>query len=183
MRGTTVEPPCILTLGPPSLPSRDTPGQSGAGVADVYSFGVLNDSEDILVMVDEAHRSHTNTARARLMVSMPNAVRIGLTGTPIIMGDRKETESIFGGFLDRYTLRESEADGSTVPIFYEGKTTEATVKVRRRWTTCSCSGFRASPTNTSRRCRRTTQTNYATAAQVLEAPKMIRANAETRHRL
>ena len=119
---------------------RDTPGQSGTGVADGESFGVLNQSDDILVMVDEAHRSHTNTAHALLMASMPNAARIGFTGTPIIMGTRKKTESIFGGFLDSYTLRESEADGSTVPIFYEGKTTEAAMPARRRWMMCSSAG-------------------------------------------
>ena len=43
------------------------------------------------------------------------------------MGKRKKTLEIFGGYLDRYTLTESEADGSTVPIFYEGRTTDAAV--------------------------------------------------------
>ena len=44
------------------------------------------------------------------------------------MGKRKMTRDIFGGYLDRYTLADSEADGSTVPIFYEGRTTDAAVK-------------------------------------------------------
>ena len=79
-------------------------------------------------MVDEAHRSQATVLHANLMNALPNAARIGFTGTPIIMGERKKTLEIFGGYLDRYTLAESEADGSTVPIFYEGRTTDAAVR-------------------------------------------------------
>jgi type I restriction enzyme, R subunit len=153
---------------------RDTPGQSGVGVAEGEPFGVLNESDDLLVMVDEAHRSHTNTAHALLMASMPNAARIGFTGTPIIMGNRKKTESIFGGFLDRYTLRESEADGSTVPIYYEGKTTEATVKGASKLDEIFLRRFSALTDEQLE----TLQSKYATTAQVLEAPEMIKAKAE-----
>ncbi len=87
----------------------------------------LNPSEEILVLVDEAHRSHTNTAHANLMAALPNCAKIGFTGTPIIMGAKKRTHEIFGDFIDRYTIRESEADGATVPILYEGRTTGAAV--------------------------------------------------------
>ena len=83
-------------------PAGPVDGVVEGGVSDTEVFGVLNESDDILVMVDEAHRSHTKTAHATLMASMPNAARIGFTGTPIIMGDKKRTESIFGGFLDKY---------------------------------------------------------------------------------
>ncbi len=88
----------------------------------------LNTDEDILVLVDEAHRSHTNTAHANLMKALPNCVKIGFTGTPIIMRAKGQTAAIFGEFIDRYTLKESEADGSTVPILYEGRTTAAAVE-------------------------------------------------------
>ena len=88
----------------------------------------LNADEEILVLVDEAHRSHTSVAHANLMQALPNCAKIGFTGTPIIMRDKGKTAAIFGAFLDRYTIRESEADGSTVPILYEGRTTQAAVK-------------------------------------------------------
>ena len=88
---------------------------------------VLNTAEDILVLIDEAHRSHTNTAHANLMRALPNCARIGFTGTPIIMREQGQTAHIFGDFIDRYTLREAEADGATVPILYEGRTTGAAV--------------------------------------------------------
>jgi len=88
---------------------------------DVGELGLLNDDEAILVMVDEAHRSHSSALHAKLLQALPNCARIGFTGTPIIMGDKKRTHDIFGEFIDRYTLKESEADGATVPILYEGR--------------------------------------------------------------
>jgi type I restriction enzyme R subunit len=43
----------------------------------------LNPSEDILVLIDEAHRSHASSLHANLLEALPNCVRIGFTGTPI----------------------------------------------------------------------------------------------------
>ena len=88
---------------------------------ELRDIGLLNDDEAILVMVDEAHRSHGSALHAALLQALPNCARIGFTGTPIIMGDKKRTHEIFGEFIDRYTLKESEADGATVPILYEGR--------------------------------------------------------------
>ncbi len=88
---------------------------------DVGDLGLLNDDESILVIVDEAHRSHSNKLHAALMQALPNSARIGFTGTPIIMGDKKRTHEIFGEFIDRYTIKQSEVDGATVPILYEGR--------------------------------------------------------------
>lgn len=97
------------------------------GLRNGDPFGTLNTSESILVLVDEAHRSQASVLHANLMAALPNAARIGFTGTPIIMGQRKRTLAIFGDYLDRYTLAQSEDDGSTVPILYEGRTTDAAV--------------------------------------------------------
>ncbi len=88
---------------------------------DVGDLGLVNDDESILVLVDEAHRSQASALHANLLQALPNCARIGFTGTPIIMGDRKRTHDIFGEFIDRYTIKESEADGATVPILYEGR--------------------------------------------------------------
>lgn len=91
-------------------------------------FPVLNEDESILVLVDEAHRTHGSTLHANLLKAVPNCARIGFTGTPIIMGKKKRTHEIFGEYLDRYTIKQSEADGSTLPIIYEGRTTEGAVR-------------------------------------------------------
>ena len=70
---------------------RDTDNGGGDGLSGSEAFGTLNDSDSILVMVDEAHRSHGSALHANLMNALPKAARIGFTGTPIIMGKRKKT--------------------------------------------------------------------------------------------
>ena len=152
---------------------RDTSPRGSEGEGGEETFETLNRSESILVMVDEAHRSHGSILHANLMAALPNAARIGFTGTPIFMGKRKKTLDIFGGYLDRYTLADSEADGSTVPIFYEGRTTDAAVKGASRMDTVFYRWFSALTDDQ----RLTLQRKYATAAQVLEAPEMIEAKA------
>lgn len=150
--------------------SSDSVDEMGPG----DTFGTLNESESILVLVDEAHRSQASTLHANLMAALPNAARIGFTGTPIIMGRRKKTLEIFGDYVDRYTLRESEADGSTVPIFYEGRTTDAAVSGASRMDDVFFRWF-ADLTDAQ---RETLQKKYATTAKVLEAPELIAAKAK-----
>lgn len=92
-----------------SLAHQGTPG-----------WGLINDRDGILIMVDEAHRSHGSALHQNLMESLPNAARIGFTGTPIIMNHRKLTTTTFGEFIDTYRLKDAEDDGAIVPIYYEG---------------------------------------------------------------
>jgi type I restriction enzyme R subunit len=79
----------------------------------------VNDSTKILILVDEAHRSHERFQHARLRAMLPNAVLVGFTGTPILSGRRKRTEDIFGTILDAYTLKHAERDRAVVPVTYE----------------------------------------------------------------
>lgn len=92
------------------------------------NFPVLNESADILVLVDEAHRSNTRSLHRNLRKALPNAAIIGFTGTPIFSRDKKQTAEIFGDFIDRYVLQDAELDGATVPILYEGRTADGFVK-------------------------------------------------------
>ena len=89
---------------------------------------MLNHDESILVLIDEAHRTQAGDLQANLLAGLPNCVRIGFTGTPIIMGNKKRTHEIFGAFIDQYTIKEAEADGATVPVLYEGRTARGAVK-------------------------------------------------------
>jgi len=91
-------------------------------------FPLLNESEEILVLVDEAHRSHTRALHRNLRKALPNAAIIGFTGTPILSKEKTETREIFGEFIDKYILQDSELDGATVPILYEGRTADGLVK-------------------------------------------------------
>lgn len=88
-------------------------------------FPELNPSPNILVMIDEAHRSQYKTLGANLDKGVPNASRIGYTGTPI-----DKTERVFGDYIDKYTMRQSIEDGVTLEIIYEGRTHNAEVTDR-----------------------------------------------------
>ena len=86
------------------------------------TFPELNASPHILVMTDEAHRSQYKLLGANLDRAIPNATKIGYTGTPI-----EKTERVFGDYIDKYTLRQSIEDGVTLQIVYEGRTHNAEV--------------------------------------------------------
>jgi type I restriction enzyme R subunit len=86
------------------------------------TFPELNVSPNILVMTDEAHRSQYKLLGANLEKGIPNAARIGYTGTPI-----DKTEKVFGDYIDKYTMRQSIEDGVTLEIVYEGRTHNAEV--------------------------------------------------------
>lgn len=85
----------------------------------------INERENIFVLVDEAHRSTGAELGTYLMAALPNATFLGFTGTPI---DRtssgRGTFKTFGvddpkGYLDKYSIRESIEDGTTVPLHYQ----------------------------------------------------------------
>lgn len=86
------------------------------------TFPELNISPNILVMTDEAHRSQYKMLAANLDKAIPNAAKIGYTGTPI-----DKTEKVFGDYIDKYTMRQSIEDGVTLEIVYEGRTHNAEV--------------------------------------------------------
>ena len=79
-------------------------------------FPVLNTSPNILVMIDEAHRSQYKFLGANLRHALPNAVKLAFTGTPI-----EKTEKTFGDYIDKYSIRQAVEDGVTVEIVYEGR--------------------------------------------------------------
>ncbi len=101
--------------------------------ADIEELNnALNPSEGILLLIDEAHRSHSNTLHAYLSKALPNCAKIGFTGTPIISAKKKKTKDIFAhdenSYIDIYSIRDSQKDNVTVPIFYEGLETMGAVK-------------------------------------------------------
>ncbi len=86
-------------------------------------FPVLNKSEKILIMVDEAHRSIYKSLGSNINKAAPNAVWIGYTGTPIDKSDK-----FFKDYIDKYTMKESIEDGTTLRIVYEGRAHKTDIK-------------------------------------------------------
>lgn len=84
-------------------------------------FPTLSKRMNIVVMVDEAHRSNygfIDGFARHLRDGLPNATYIGFTGTPIESKD-KSTRQVFGEYIDVYDLTQAVDDGATVKVFYE----------------------------------------------------------------
>jgi type I restriction enzyme R subunit len=139
----------------------------------VPSLGELNTDESIVVMIDEAHRSHGSRLHNNLLDALPNCARIGFTGTPIVMGKRKKTTEIFGTFIDQYRLFDAERDDAVVKIFYEGHTVKGAVRDGRDLDEVFEDMF-AEQTDEE---REELQRRYATRGDVLEAEDLIAAKA------
>lgn len=137
-------------------------------------FPVLNESEAILVLVGEAHRSHTRSLHRNLRRALPNAAIIGFTGTPILSKEKTETRKIFGDFIDKYLLQDAELDGATVPILYEGRTADGLVKDAPSLDKLFEDMFR---TYTEKELA-IIKAKYGTEGDVLEAPMLIEQKAK-----
>ena len=91
------------------------------------TFGVVNTSERIILMIDEAHRTQSSDLGDNLFEAFPNATRIAFTGTPLITERHSErkTNKRFGEYIDTYRLMDAVNDGATLQILYEGKTADS----------------------------------------------------------
>ncbi len=87
---------------------------------DEPEMPVISDRHNVVVIADEAHRSQYDTLAQNLMRALPNATRIGFTGTPIESVD-KSTRTTFGDYISVYRMAQAQADGATVPIYYESR--------------------------------------------------------------
>ena len=97
-------------------------------ITTIFKFGevdsVLNDRENIILMVDEAHRTQEGDLGEKMRLALPNAFFFGLTGTPINRVD-KNTFHTFGavedksGYMSKYSFSDSIRDKATLPLHFE----------------------------------------------------------------
>ncbi len=80
----------------------------------------ISPDHDILIMSDEAHRSQYGIFADNMVRLLPNASRIGFTGTPLLSSDHI-TERTFGGYISVYDFQRAVDDGATVPLYYENR--------------------------------------------------------------
>lgn len=83
-------------------------------------FPELSKADNIIVMVDESHRTQYKGLAMNMRTALPNACYLGFTGTPIDKEDKSTTRT-FGSYIDKYTIEQAVEDGATVPIFYEAR--------------------------------------------------------------
>ena len=79
-----------------------------------------SDRKDIIVIVDEAHRTQYGSLAVNLRNALPNALYIAFTGTPL-MKDDEITRKVFGDYISRYGFQRAVEDGATVPLYYDAR--------------------------------------------------------------
>lgn len=93
----------------------------------------FNDSADMIVLIDEGHRSQGGENFERMQQSLPKAAYVAFTGTPLLKDDK--TTSKFGSIVHAYTMQRSVEDGTTTPLLYEERIPELEIneKAIDRW--------------------------------------------------
>ncbi|MGM0563573.1 MAG: type I restriction endonuclease subunit R [Pseudomonadota bacterium] len=86
-------------------------------------YPLLSDRDDIIVIVDEAHRTQYKSLAENMRAGLPNAQYLAFTGTPLLGRERK-TNEWFGDYVSEYNFSQSMDDGATVPLFYKKRVPE-----------------------------------------------------------
>lgn len=145
------------------------------GAPPAETFGVVNASERILLMIDEAHRTQSSDLGDNLFEAFPNAARIAFTGTPLITEQHgpRRTVKRFGEYIDTYKLMDAVADGATLQILYEGRTAETALKDKHGFDTKFEDLFRERTDEEIAAIRK----KYGASGDLLEAEQRIAAIA------
>ena len=131
-----------------------------------FGFACLNESERIIVLADEAHRTQYGSLGVAINTALPNAPKIAFTGTPLIKTEKTTGE--FGSYIDTYTIEQAVADGATCQILYEGR--EATTKVTGDSLDALFDRYFQDKTPEEQEA---IKTKYGTERAVLEAPQRL----------
>lgn len=126
-------PGLVSTDSRKELQTLLTQGARKIIITTIHKFGeaegVLDDRQNIIAMVDEAHRSQEGDYGQKMREALPNAFLFGLTGTPINKRDRNTfmwfgSPEDEGGYLSRYSFQDSIRDGATLPLHFEPRLSE-----------------------------------------------------------
>lgn len=103
-------------------------------VPEFKPFEVVNTSDRIIILIDEAHRTHGGDMGDNLFTAFPNAAKIAFTGTPLLTDRHKQkTHERFGDsgeFIDTYKIRQAVDDRATLDIVYIGKTSHDSIQAK-----------------------------------------------------
>jgi len=88
----------------------------------------VNTSPDIIVLIDEGHRSQGGENHIRMKQALPNAAFVAFTGTPLLKDDK--TTSKFGPIVHAYTMQRAVEDKTVTPLLYEERIPDLDVNER-----------------------------------------------------
>ena len=148
-------------------------------ITTIHKFGEaggkLNERSNIIVMVDEAHRTQEGDLGRKMREALPNAFLFGLTGTPINRAD-KNTFWAFGadedekGYMSRYSFQESIRDKATLPLHFEAP--EVKLKINKE---AIDEAYRAITGDLSEQDRDDLAKRAAKMAVLVKNPERVRA--------
>lgn len=90
-------------------------------------YPLLSNRDDIVVIVDEAHRTQYASLAENMRAGLPRANFLAFTGTPLL-GKERKTNAWFGDYVSEYNFQQSVEDGATVPLFYEKRVPEVLIQ-------------------------------------------------------
>ncbi|QEK90315.1 type I restriction endonuclease subunit R [Achromobacter insolitus] len=110
-----------------------------------------NPSADLIVLVDEGHRSHGGETHERMRNALPRAAYVAFTGTPLLK--KEKTANKFGSIVHAYTMRRAVEDGTVAPLLYEERVPELSINedAVNRWFDRIAAGLSASQSNDLKR--------------------------------
>ena len=91
------------------------------------TYPELSSRSDIVVIVDEAHRTQYKTLAENMRAGLKNAQYLAFTGTPLLGRERK-TNQWFGDYVSEYNFQQSMIDGATVPLFYKKRVPQVLIQ-------------------------------------------------------
>jgi type I restriction enzyme, R subunit len=92
-----------------------------------HPYPLLSPRSDIIVMVDEAHRTQYKDLAENMRAGLKNAQFIAFTGTPLL-GTERKTNQWFGDYVSEYNFQQSMDDGATVPLFYKKRVPQVLIQ-------------------------------------------------------
>jgi type I restriction enzyme R subunit len=91
------------------------------------TYPLLSDRKDIIVMVDEAHRTQYKDLAENMRAGLKNAQYLAFTGTPLL-GSKRKTNQWFGDYVSEYNFQQSMDDGATVPLYYKKRVPQVLIQ-------------------------------------------------------
>jgi len=139
-------------------------------VPEFKAFEEINTSEDILILIDEAHRTQSSEMGQNIFEAFPKSTKIAFTGTPLLTDRHKrKTFDRFGKPIDEYKLKQAVKDRATVKIIYEGRTSSDELSDSEEFENKFIDMFKKRTPEEIAYIKK----KYGTLGDVLEAPKRI----------
>ena len=82
---------------------------------------------DLVVFVDECHRTQSGELHKAMRAILPDAILIGFTGTPLLKADKQKSIEVFGGYIHTYKFDEAVKDGVVLDLRYEARDIEQSI--------------------------------------------------------